>query len=186
MGYGSKYKPQTETYMADETKIETPKDVLVADDTDKGIQVWLAEFTSGEAKNLKYHYVKIVDYAKAAAFYGADKLLDAINSIVKQRLAVKVRNTKFPDTGNEARDQEEWAKLRALYPDGVVFSMDDALAYKIGERETGLKELLEDAQKELVETLVKGQMPGPELIAKVAELRGRVEARKRGPKTPAE
>lgn len=166
--------------MADETnKVETPKDVLIATDTEAGLEFWMAEFTSGDAKNLKYAYPKIVDWTKASVKYGADKLMEMANAILKNRIATKVRNTTLPDTGNEARDKEEYEKLRRLHPDGVIFTAEDAAAYKVGERESGLKEQLEDARRELVDILVAGNQPGPELIAKVAGLQSRIDARKR-------
>ena len=113
---------------------------------------------------------------------GSQAILDALNSIIKNRIATKTKNTKLPDTGNDEQDKAKIEEIKRLNPDGVVYSLNEVKAWKLGERESGLADMLDEARREMMASLLKGEMPDTKLISKIAELQARIDARKKGSK----
>lgn len=168
------------------------QDIIVLDDSqNNGIKFLLGEFEKGLYAGLKYTYPQITDLEKAIAYFtktddkgtvitdGRQVIMDKLNGGIKTTIATKTKNTKFNDTGDETKDKAEVEKLKALNPDGVVFTLKEAQAWRLGERESGLADMLDEARKELMSVLLGGNMPEQSLIARIAELQARIDARKR-------
>lgn len=180
-------------------EVDQPKkaaDIMVLDNsTTTGMQYYLGEYEKGPSAGLKFVYPKVVNLALAAEFFtqkdkegqviksGEECILDKVNGAIKTTIATKVKNTKLPDTGNDELDKAKTEEIKAANPDGVVYSIEEALAWKLGERESGLADMLDDARRELMSALLKGEMPEQKLIARIAELQARIDSRKRGSKS---
>ena len=125
------------------TPVENENEAVVVE-TAEGVDYLIAEFTEGQAKGLKYAFPKFKSVEALVAAYEADKVLELVNQSINARIATKVKNGKIPKNVSAEVAAAQLKALRDADPSGrgLVFSVDEAKAYKPGEREPGVKDLL--------------------------------------------
>lgn len=143
--------PNTETFPGSNVPIHTPATPAAKNENDsvviekaEGVEYCLGEFEDGAAKGLKYAYPRFTSIDSLVTAYEADKVLELVNQSIKARIATKVKNGKIP---KNVSAEVAAAQLKALRDAdssgrGLVFSIDEAKAYKPGEREPGVKDML--------------------------------------------
>lgn len=138
-----------------------------------GIKVLVGEF-EGEAKGLKFAYPQASSLQAAMEKYTEEVILNVFNQALKSKIATKVKTGKLPRNVTGQVYEQQIAALQAADTTGnsLIFTAEEALEYKPGEREPGIKAQFDD----LLENLKNGTELTPEQI--VAKLMG-MAAKKR-------
>ena len=135
------------------TEVKTPQTAttVVVETTPEGVEYCLGEFDGGLAKGLKYAYPRFPSVEVLAATYGADAILALVNSSIKARIATKVKNSKIPQNVSSQIMVAQLETLKKADPSGrgLIFTIDEAKAYKPGEREPGLKDMIDNIMERM-------------------------------------
>ena len=166
--------------MPEETKEQ--KQITVLKTTEDGVKVCLGQFEDGVGKGLKYSYPTVPNGAAADQLFGAEETAKLINAIVKLRIAAKVKANKFPRNVDQIEEKAAFGRLAATEQDGVVgliYGVDEALAFKPGEREVGPRKQIEIELQKAMELMEDGNEMDPmqavAILQKIKDLRARLK-----------
>jgi hypothetical protein len=135
--------------MPDENKTakQTVKTVVLKEDNNWSVEV--RTFEKGPEAGLKFAIPQAKTVEAAYNRYGADLLLTLVNQGLSTRVGAKVRNTKIPKNLTLEAQVQALATLVASNPDGLIFSTEEAEAYRPGDRGPGFNTVLNDALEDI-------------------------------------
>lgn len=144
------------------SEVETKKEeqIVVLKEQD-GVKVLLGQFEEGNIKGLRYAYPQVDSGAAADAYYGAEVIAKLLNAVLKLKTVAKVKNNKL-SFGAGVTDIEQaqiLGRMAAAVVDGqqgMVWSVEDALNFKPGERELGPKKQIQLKIDEAMAALKEG------------------------------
>ncbi len=109
------------------------------------------EFEAGPIKGYKYTYPSFNDITAAVETYGAEKVLSLLNTQIIGRIRTKVVNahpTKDLKPAEIAKFQQD---LLAKHPGGLLFTQDEATAWRPEVRELSPNQLFKRAKEMFAE-----------------------------------
>jgi len=132
------------------------------------VDYYMSEFLEGECKGLKYAHPGFKSGTEAIKHWGMDGeaiVADLVNSRVKLAIASKVKTNKLPRNVTPEQAQKIIDDLVKADTSGrgLIFTVEEAAAYRPGEREPGIKDQVEDlisnyknmSQEEIIAALIK-------------------------------
>jgi len=122
---------------------------------------------SRDGSNLKgavYHIPQYDSLDAVLEKFGSDVVLDSINAIIAQRMWQKTANKVKPETADPVQIQKHYENLLAADP--VIGSVQDAVDFKLGQRDLSLSALGRAVPK-AIKALTEATMSGD--VTKIAE-----------------
>ena len=142
-----------------ESKINmSNEDTVLA--TENGFTYVEKTFNQGVEAGLKYAVPQATTVQAAVDRYGADLLLTLINQGLTVRIGQKVKSQKIPKGDTEEAVAKNLQALLASNPDGLIFSVDEAKAYRPGVRGPGFTATLDEA----LAKIAKGELSETEAM----------------------
>lgn len=157
--------------MSDEPNVS---EVTILKDCGNGVKIVVDEFgDKSEGKGLKFAVPQFDSGAACDALYGPEAAANIINTAIRQKVATKVKTNKFPSNVSKVDADNIFARMASSTIDGIkglIFSIEEALAYRPGDRVPGTKKLMQEKVEALVALFKSGTLTPDQTMARLQEL----------------
>lgn len=148
--------------------------VQVLKDCGNGVTIIVDEFgDKSEGKGLKFAVPQFASGASADAVYGAEVVAGLLNTAIRTKVATKVKTNKFPSNVDAPTAAGIFQRMAGNVVDGVkglIFSIEEALAYRPGDRVPGTKKLIATKLEQLVIKFRSGNLTQEQTFALLSEI----------------